>query len=89
MNLRYVRGRAFNMALLAIGYALQGEIDEACAHGRDAVGLAASLDSARAVTYIRHLLHQLASSKDEVQVREFSSYAQAALPALRQHASPR
>lgn len=89
MNLRYVRGRAFNMALLAIGYALQGEIDEACTHGRDAVGLAASLDSARAVTYIRHLLHQLASSKDEVQVRGFSSYAQAALPALRQHASPR
>jgi len=89
MNLRYVRGRAFNMALLAIGYALQGELDEACTHGRDAVGLAAALDSARAVTYIRHLLHQLASSKDEVQVREFSSYAQAALPALRQHASPR
>ncbi len=89
MNLRYVRGRAFNMALLAIGYALQGELDEACTHGRDAVGLAAGLDSARAVTYIRHLLHQLASSKDEVQVHEFSSYAQAALPTLRQHASPR
>lgn len=89
MNLRYVRGRAFNTALLAIGYALQGELDEACTHGRDAVGLAAALDSARAVTYIRHLLHQLASSQDEVQVREFSSYAQATLPALRQHASPR
>ncbi|MGO8956943.1 MAG: hypothetical protein ACLQFR_06190 [Streptosporangiaceae bacterium] len=89
MNLRYVRGRAFNMALLAIGYALQGELDEACTHGRDAVGLAAALDSARAVTYIRHLLHQLASRQDEVQVREFSSYAHAALPTLRQHASPR
>ncbi|MGH3194082.1 MAG: hypothetical protein ACRDPY_48865 [Streptosporangiaceae bacterium] len=77
------------MALLAIGHALQGELDQACARGRDAVGLAAALDSARAVTYIRHLLHQLASSQDDVQVREFSCYAQAALPALQQHATPR
>lgn len=89
MNPRFIRGRAFNMALLAIGYALQGELGEACARGKDAVGLAAALDSARAVTYIRHLLHQLAARQNEAQVREFRRYAETRLPALRQHASRR
>ena len=36
MNPRYIRGKAFNTALLAIGYALQGELDQACNHGREA-----------------------------------------------------
>jgi hypothetical protein len=89
MNPRFVRGRAFNMALLAIGYALQGELGEACARGKDAVGLAAALDSARAVTYIRQLLHQLVSRENEAQVCEFRRYAETRLPALRHHASRR
>ena len=36
MDPRYIRGKAFNIALLAIGYALQGELDQACVRGREA-----------------------------------------------------
>lgn len=86
MDPRYIRGKAFNIALLAIGYALQGELSQACIRGREAVDLTGSLDSARAITYIRNLLAQLALHEDEVQVREFRSYAEARLPALRRHA---
>jgi hypothetical protein len=89
MDPRYIRGKAFNTALLAIGYALQGELDQACVRGRDAVDLTGSLDSARATTYIRRLLGELAPHDDEDQVREFRSYAETALPALRRRASRR
>ena len=89
MDPRYIRGKAFNLALLAIGYALQGELDQACLRGRDAVDLVGSLDSARAITYIRRLLRELVPHAHEGQVREFRSYAEAALPALRQRASRR
>lgn len=51
MDPRYIRGKAFNTALLAIGYALQGELDQACIRGRDAVDLTGTLYSARAITY--------------------------------------
>ncbi len=82
-------GKAVDLALLAIGYALQGELDQACARGREAVDLAGSLDSARAITYIRRLLGELAPHDHEDQVRGFRTYAQAALPALQQRASRR
>lgn len=85
MDPRYIRGKAFNIALLAIGYALQGELSQACVRGREAVDLTGSLDSARAITYIRNLLAQLALHEGEVEVREFRSYAEARLPALRRH----
>jgi len=89
MDPRYIRGKAFNLALLAIGYALQGELDQACVRGREAVDLTGSLDSARAITYIRRLLGELAPHGQEEQVRGFRSYAAAALPALQQRASRR
>jgi hypothetical protein len=89
MNPRYIRGKAFNTALLAIGYALQGEFDQACVRGCEAVDLVGGLDSARAITYIRRLLGELAPHAQEEKVREFRSYAEAALPALRQRASRR
>jgi hypothetical protein len=89
MDPRYIRGKAFNVALLAIGYALQGELDQACARGREAVDLTGNLDSARAVSYIRRLLGELAPHAREAQVREFRLYAQAALPALQPRASRR
>lgn len=48
MNPRYIRGKAFNTSLLAISHALQGQLDQACTHGREAIDLTSSLDSARA-----------------------------------------
>jgi len=89
MNPRYIRGKAFNTALLAIGYALQDQLDQACAHGREAIDLTGSLDSARATTYIRRLLTELAPHDQEEQVRGLRSYAEATLPALRQRAAHR
>ncbi len=89
MDPRYIRGKAFSIALLAIGYALQGELDQACARGREAVDVTGGLDSARAITYIRRLLSELAPHDHEDQVRELRSYAEASLPALRQRASRR
>jgi hypothetical protein len=82
MNPRYIRGKAFNTALLALGYAQQGELDPACMHGRAAADLASSLDSVRAVSYIRKLLRELAPRAEEQRAREFRAYAEMALPAL-------
>jgi hypothetical protein len=89
MNPRYIRGKAFNTALLAIGHALQDQLDQACTHGREAIDLASSLDSARATTYIRRLLTELAPHDQEEQVRGLRRYAEATLPALRQRAAHR
>jgi len=75
MDPRYIRGKAFNLALLAIGYALQGELDQACVRGREAVDLSSDLDSARAITYIRRLLSELTPHDHEDQVREFSGFS--------------
>jgi hypothetical protein len=89
MDPRYIRGKAFNTALLAIGYALQDQLDQACTHGREAIDLTGSLDSARATTYIRRLLAELAPHELEEQVQGLRSYAEATLPALRQRATRR
>jgi hypothetical protein len=83
MNPDYVRGKAFNVALLATSYALQGEIEQACERGREAVDLASSLDSARAVSYIRDVLRCLASRTDERRTGQLRDYAAARLPGLR------
>jgi hypothetical protein len=86
MNPRYIRGKAFNTALLALAYAQQGELDSACVQGRTAVDLTSSLDSAQAVSYIRKLLRELASHAHQQQVREFRTYAETTLTALLSHA---
>jgi hypothetical protein len=83
MNPDYVRGKAFNMALLAMSYALQGEVEQACARGRQAVDLAAGLDSSRALAYIRDVLRSLAPYASARQAGEFTEYAAGRLPGLR------
>lgn len=88
MDERYLRGKAFNVALLAAGYALQGEVEQACVAGREAVDRTVALHSTRAVTYIRNLLVDL-SAYDAEALREFRDYAELQLPALRPHASHR
>lgn len=89
MDKSYIRGKAFNVALLAAGYALQGEVEQACKAGRDAVDRAVALYSTRAVTYVRNLLVDLSDYDDVAQLREFREYAELQLPALRRHASRR
>jgi hypothetical protein len=83
MDDRYIRGKAFNVALLAAGYSVQGEVEQACAKGREAVDRAVALHSARAVTYVRNLLIDLSGYEDVEVCREFRTYAEARLPSLR------
>jgi hypothetical protein len=89
MNPQYVRGRAFNMALLAVGHALDGEVEQACARGIEAVDLIRSLDSARATTYLRGLLGELRPHTAQGEVTALTAYARDQLPALRSPATPR
>ncbi|MEU8024197.1 helix-turn-helix domain-containing protein [Micromonospora haikouensis] len=72
MDNRYVRGRAFNLALLASVHAQQGEPDRACAIGAEALTLTAQLRSARAVRYLRDLQAQLAPHRRLPAVRHFT-----------------
>jgi hypothetical protein len=89
MDDRFIRGKAFNIALLAAGYAAQGEVEQACATGRDAVDRVVPLHSARAVTYIRNLLVDLQDHEDVGEYRDFKAYAEERLPGLRRRASRR
>ena len=83
MNPDYVRGKAFNVALLAMSYALQGEIEQACERGQQAVDLASGLESARAVTYVRDVLRCVVAHGGGRRAGEFRDYAAARLPELR------
>jgi hypothetical protein len=83
MNPDYVRGKAFNTALLAMSFALQDDLDQACEHGRQAVDLTTGLHSARAVTYVRDVLRSLESRSGEQQSAQLREYAVERLPALR------
>ncbi len=83
MNPDYVRGKAFNVALLAMSYALQGEVEHACERGRQAVDLAGGLDSVRAVSYVRGVLRCLTPYAGARRAGEFRNYAAARLPAPR------
>ena len=86
MNQAYVRGRAFNLALLGAALAQQGQIEEACAAGTRAISIANGLRSRRSIRYVLDLRRRLAPYADQPQVREFSERA-ARLSAAR--AAPR
>ncbi|SDY98148.1 Helix-turn-helix domain-containing protein [Micromonospora pattaloongensis] len=79
MDNRYVRGRAFNLALLATAYARQRELDRACAIGTEALAVTRQLRSARAVRYVRNLQSQLAPHRRHPTVRQFTARVDAAL----------
>jgi transcriptional regulator with XRE-family HTH domain len=49
----YERGRVFNLALLAHGHALSGDVEEAVRVGSSAADEAQTMTSARAVSYVR------------------------------------
>jgi len=88
MDGRYVRGRAFNLSLLATAHAAQGEPEQACAAGRQALDLTVRLTSARSVRYLRDLVQRLRPRADVAAVRDFTTEVRERLPAAAGHAGP-
>jgi hypothetical protein len=89
MDGRYVRGRAFNLALLATACAAQDEPERACAVGRQALDLTVRLTSARSVGYVRDLVRRLRPRAEVPTVRDFTTEVAERLPAAAGHAGPR
>ena len=85
MDDRYVRGRAFNLSLLATAYAAQDEPVQASVVGRQALDLTVRLTSARSVRYVRVLRPRA----DVPAVRDFTAEVRERLPAAAGHAAPR
>lgn len=71
MDERYVRGKTFNVALLATTY-VETDLEHALAVGRQAVELARDVKSERVLRYIAELRQRLASRSDDPKVREFN-----------------
>ncbi len=67
----YVRGRAFNLALLATALAQQGDAEQASAIGLKAADVAGSLQSRRSVRYVLDLRRRLTRMAPSVAVRPF------------------
>jgi hypothetical protein len=89
MDGRYVRGRAFNLSLLATAHAAQGEPEQACAIGRQTLDLTVRLTSARSARYLRDLIRLLRSRADTPAVLEFTAEVRERLPAAAGLAGPR
>jgi hypothetical protein len=89
MDGRYVRGRAFNLSLLASAHVMLNEPEQACIVGQRALDLTSRLSSARSVRYVRDV-SRLLRPLDSVQaVREFRAEVAERLPAAAKHAAPR
>ncbi|GAA3843648.1 hypothetical protein GCM10022226_78320 [Sphaerisporangium flaviroseum] len=59
MDGRFVRGRMFNLSLLASAHALCGDVEEACQVGTSALDLAVGLQSVRTRSYVADLRKRL------------------------------
>jgi transcriptional regulator with XRE-family HTH domain len=81
MDARYVRGRQFNLALLATAHAQAGDIEQAAAVGTEAVVATEGLNSARAVDYLARLAERLAPHAGLIAVRDFMEQARPVLAA--------
>jgi hypothetical protein len=77
----YTRGRTFNVLLLANAHLQQRNLNEACVAGRQALDLAAGLNSARAIRYMRDLRRRMTPFGKQSSVREFQELAHELLPA--------
>jgi hypothetical protein len=75
MDNSYVRGRAFNLALLATAHAQAGEVEQACATGTQSVELVVQMESERANEYIRDLRRELVPFEMEPAVVRFDEVA--------------
>ncbi|TDC33599.1 XRE family transcriptional regulator [Micromonospora sp. 15K316] len=83
MDERYVRGKSFNLALLASVQIQRGEPDRACAIGAEALALTTTLHSTRAIRYMRDLQDQLSLYRTRPAVRQFVNQVDVALAARR------
>jgi hypothetical protein len=72
MNGNFVRGRAFNLALLGTALTQQGDVDQAITVGIEAAGIAMNLKSQRSVRYIVNLKNQLTAVASPQMIREFT-----------------
>ena len=68
MDENYVRGRAFNLTLLAHAQADAGDTAAACATGQQAIDVAATLNSNRAIGYLRDFRSALAPAASSPEV---------------------
>ncbi|GGL16985.1 hypothetical protein Sme01_71470 [Sphaerisporangium melleum] len=68
MDGRFVRGRMFNLSLLASAHALCGDAEQACHVGGAALDLAEGLQSARTRSYVADLRRHLAPLSGEPEV---------------------
>jgi hypothetical protein len=89
MDGRFVRGKAFNLSLLATALAEQDDIEQACAVGLQALSVAEGLRSARSVRYLRDLQSALRRRADAVSVRTFNARVADRLPAASAHIAHR
>ncbi|MFI6479680.1 hypothetical protein ACIBH1_17235 [Nonomuraea sp. NPDC050663] len=69
MDGRYVRGRMFNLSLLAGGLLQCGEIEEACTAAAEAFSVAGELQSARSRSYAADLRRRLQPYRNVASVR--------------------
>jgi hypothetical protein len=76
----YVRGRAFNIVLLANAYLQQQDLDQACAVGSQALDVGTGLESVRTIRYIRDLRRRMIKVGDVPVVAEFQARAHELLP---------
>ena len=77
----YIRGKVFNVVLLANAYLQQQNLDEMCSVGQQALDLSSGLQSARTVRYIRDLRRRMSKFSNVPVVSEFQSRAHELLPA--------
>src|SRR5215831_5653719 len=77
----YIRGRTFNVVLLANAHLQQQNLDEACAVGNQALDLGSGLQSARTIKYIRDLRRRMSKFSKEPVVSDFQGRAHELLPA--------
>lgn len=70
MDESFVRGRMFNLTLLASSLIQAGHPEQACVHGAEAAEIASDLRSARADEYLRRVAVALAPYRDIPQARD-------------------
>jgi hypothetical protein len=89
MDGRFVRGKAFNLSLLATALAEQDDIEQACTVGQQALVVTAGLQSARSVRYIKDLQSALCRRADATAVQTFNAQVAERLPAASAHTGRR